>query len=477
MKRLKISGLFVLALFVSACANAENETSDVSAVSGDKVMEIAAKAYNFAYPMILMDYTKQIASNVAQPNSDGYAPVNQIGHFRQFPDDKFNAVVKPNVDTYYSNIWYDLKAEPVVLTVPATDRYYLLPYYDAYSNIFFVPGPRTTGTGAHTFLLTGPSWQGVVPEGMTQVKAPTNMVWMIGRTQVNSAEDGATVVAKFQDGMKLDLLSQYGKKYIAAQGVVSEEAKKIVPVENTRALNIAEYFTKLAQLMVDNPPAEADVAIVAEMKSIGIEAGKSFSLAQFSPQLQEKLKTIPEQEHQKWIDMSTGKRDAGAGVSVVNNWILAIEGMGSYGTNYDFRAFVAFIGLGANLAEDAIYPSTSMDSDGNSIDGKNNYVLHFEKNAIPPVKAFWSLTAYNSRDFLIKNSINRFALGDRDNLKFNEDGSLDLYIQNSDPKGDKTSNWLPSTQEGLTNLTLRLYWPKESALDKSWIVPAVKKVQ
>lgn len=477
MKRLQISGLFVLTLFVSACANTENETSDASAVSGDKVMEIAAKAYDFAYPMILMDYTRKISTNVEQANSDGYAPANQIGNFRQFPDDKFTAVVKPNVDTYYSNIWYDLKAEPVVLSVPATDRYYLLPHYDAYSNIFFVPGPRTTGTGAHVFLLTGPLWQGVVPKGMTQVKAPTNMVWVIGRTQVNSAEDGATVVAKFQDGLKIDLLSQYGKKYTVAKGVVTEEFKKIVPVDNTRSLSIEDYFTKLAQLMVGNPPAETDAAFVAEMKSIGIEAGKDFSLAQFSPQLQEKLNTIPEQGHQKWIDMSTGKRDAGVGVGVVNNWIVAVDGMGSYGTNYDFRAFIAFIGLGANLAEDAVYPSTSMDSDGNSIDGENKYVLHFEKDQLPPVNAFWSLTAYNSRDFLIENSINRFALGDRDDLKFNKDGSLDLYIQNTDPKGDKTSNWLPSTQEGLTNLTLRLYWPKESVLDKSWIVPAVKKMQ
>ena len=467
--------MFSLALFVSACTNTENETSDASAVSDYMVMETAAKAYDFAYPMILMDYTRKIRTNIEHASSDGSAPANQIGNFRQFPDDKFTDVVKPNVDTYYSNIWYDLKAEPVVLGVPATNRYYLLPHYDAYSNVFFVPGPRTTGTGEHTYLLTGPTWQGVVPKGITQVKAPTNMVWVIGQTQVNSTEDGATVVAKFQDGLKVNLLSQYEKKYTVAKGVVSEEFKKIVPVDNTRSLNIEEYFTKLAQLMVDNPPAEADAAFVADMKLIGIEAGKDFSLAQFSPQLQEKLKTIPEQEHQKWIDMSTGKRDAGVGV--VNNWIFAVDGMGSYGTNYDFRAFIAFVGLGANLAEDTVYTSTSMDSDGNPIDGENNYVLHFEKDEIPPVNAFWSLTAYNSRDFLIENSINRFALGDRDDLKFNKDGSLDLHIQNTDPKGDKTSNWLPSTQEGLTNLTLRLYWPKESALDKSWIVPAVKKVK
>jgi len=424
--------------------------------------------------MILMDYTKKISTNVEKPTSV-YAPVNQLGHFREFPDDKFTAVVKPNVDTYYSNAWYDLKAEPVVLTVPATDRYYLLPHYDAYSNAFFVPGPRTTGTGAHTFLLTGPFWNGEVPEGMTQVKAPTNTVWMIGRTQVNSAEDGSTVVAAIQNGMKIDVLSKYGQEYGAPLGKVSEDYKKIVPVDDTRALTVEEYFNKLAQLMADNPPAEADASLIKDMVSIGIVAGQKFSTKGMSAELVEKLNAIPEQAHQNWIDKSTGKKDAG--VPVINSWIFPREGMGFYGTNYEHRAFIAFIGLGANLAEDAVYPSTSKDSEGNTIEGKYKYVIHFEKEQTPPVNAFWSLTAYNSKDFLVTNPINRFALGDRDNLTYNKDGSLDIYIQNSDPKGDKTSNWLPSTQEGLTNLTLRLYWPKESALDGTWIVPAVKKIE
>lgn len=469
MKKLTISSLLIMLLMITVC-----RTSDKNTIPDDKVIEIATKAYVFGYPMILMDYTKKISTNVEKPTSV-YAPVNQLGHFREFPDDKFTAVVKPNVDTYYSNAWYDLKAEPVVLTVPATDRYYLLPHYDAYSNVFFVPGPRTTGTGAHTFLLTGPFWNGEVPEGMTQVKAPTNTVWMIGRTQVNSAEDGATVVAAIQNGMKIDVLSKYGHEYGAPLGKVSEDYKKIVPVDDTRALTVEEYFNKLAQLMADNPPAEADAPLIKDMVSIGIVAGQKFSTKGMSPELIEKLNAIPEQAHQNWIDKSTGKKDAG--VPNINNWIFARDVMGFYGTNYEHRAFIAFIGLGANLAEDAVYPSTSKDSEGNTIEGEYKYVIHFEKGQTPPANAFWSLTAYNSKDFLVANSINRFALGDRDDLKYNKDGSLDIYIQKTDPGRDKTSNWLPSTQEGLTNLTLRLYWPKESALDGTWIVPAVKKIE
>jgi len=469
MKTLTISSLLFVMFFLAACGNPTPKK-----ISDDKVLEIATRAYVFGYPVILMDYTKKVTINVESTTSTGYTPINQIGHFRQFPDDKFTAVVKPNVDTYYSNAWFDLKAEPVVLSVPASDRYYLLPLLDAYSNVFFSPGTRTTETGAHTFLLTGPFWKGKVPEGMTQIKAPTNTVWMIGRTQVNSAEDGATVVAKFQDGLKIDLLSNYGKKYDPAKGTVSEENKKIVPVNDTRALTIEDYFNKLAQLMVDNPPSEADSSIVKDMKSIGIIAGQEFSIDKFSPELQEKLNAIPEQEHQKWIDISTGKIDAG--LVKVNGWLLLREGMGSYGLNYDYRALIAFVGLGANLPEDAVYPITSVDGEGNLLDGGNKYVLHFEKDEIPQVNAFWSLTAYNDKDFLIKNSINRFALGDRNNLKYNEDGSLDIYLQNSDPGGDKSSNWMPLTKKGLITLTLRLYWPKESVLDGTWIVPAVKKV-
>ena len=459
---------------ITSCGNSTGqETSKKATISDETVFKIVTKAYAFGYPMILMDYTKNISTNVKVPTSV-YAPVNQLGHFREFPDDKFTAVVKPNVDTYYSNAWYNLKAEPIVLTVPATDRYYLLPLYDAYSNVFFVPGPRTTGTDAHAFLLTGPFWNGEVPEGMAQVKAPTNTVWMIGRTQVNSKEDGATVVAAFQDGMKVDLLSNYGKEYKTPIGIVSEDYKKIVPVENTRALSIEDYINKLTQLMVDNPPSKDDAPLIKEMESIGIIAGQAFSIEEMSSELLEKLNAIPEMAHQNWIDKATGKKDAG--VPIINNWMFAREVMGFYGTNYEHRAFIAFIGLGTNLPEDAVYPSTSRDSEGNPINGKNKYVLHFDKGETPPVDAFWSLTAYNSEDFLVGNPINRFALGDRDNLTFNTDGSLDIYIQNTDPGGDKTSNWLPSTQDGLTNLTLRLYWPKESALDGTWEVPAVKKL-
>ena len=216
MKDLSISVLILMVLFLVSCKNSSNKKSQ-TIVSDAQILEVASKAYVYGYPLLLMDYTNRIGINVEEPNSFGSAPINQIGHFRQFPDHNFTDVVKPNVDTYYSIAWYDLKQEPIVLSVPATDRYYLLPLLDAYTNVFSVPGTRTTGKEAQSFLLAGPFWQGEVPEGMTLIQAPTNMVWMIGRTQVNSLEDGATVVASIQDGYKLVPLSHFGKEYIHPQ--------------------------------------------------------------------------------------------------------------------------------------------------------------------------------------------------------------------------------------------------------------------
>jgi len=148
-----------------------------------------------------------------------------------------------------------------------------------------------------------------------------------------------------------------------------------------------------------------------------------------------------------------------------------------YGTDYLRRAYIDFIGLEACIPEDAVYPNCTLDANGNSLDAQNKYQLHFEANEIPPARAFWSLTAYNADEFLVKNYLNRFALGDRDDLKYNEDGSLDLYIQSESPSKEQLSNWLPIPKEGAFSLTLRLYWPKEEVLNGNWGVPAVKVVE
>ena len=163
--------------------------------------------------------------------------------------------------------------------------------------------------------------------------------------------------------------------------------------------------------------------------------------------------------------------------AVVNGWQMNTNSMGAYGNFYMKRAIVAMIGLGANQPEDAIYPLIISDADGNPIEGGKRYVLHFSKAELPPVDAFWSVTMYDEVGFQIANELNRFAIGDRDALKYNTDGSLDIYIQHESPGGDKESNWLPSPAKGgPLGVTMRLYAPKPQALDGRWVPPAIKKV-
>lgn len=465
-------------LLVVAC---QSDTTSIQTsegpmeISTDELLSIMGEAYVFGYPLVLMDLTKRVSTNIQQPHpTRAAAPVNQLGHFRQFPDHRLTAVVKPNVDTYYSIAWLDLSEEPQVLYMPATDRYYLLPLYDAYSNVFASPGTRTTGKGEQEFLIAGPNWKGNTPDGLSLIQAPTNMVWLLGRIQVNNSEDGATTVRAIQDGMRLVPLSAYGNPdYIPPQGTVKEENRRIIPVKTIRELDINTYFNRMSQMMVDNPPKEADAAMVEKMAKIGLVPGLPFEFSTDNLILKTKLKALPDYIHKK-MEERRARPDTSM---LTNGWGLVNDKIGSYGTEYLRRAYIDFIGLGANWPEDSVYPNCTFDINGNPLDAANDYQIHFDADELPPVKAFWSLTAYNEDEFLVKNDLNRFALGDRDNLIYNEDGSLDLYIQSAPPGDEKLPNWLPIPEEGPFFLTLRLYWPNEEVLSGEWAPPFVIPVE
>jgi hypothetical protein len=465
-------------LFFFSC---QSDTTTVSTsdgekeISTDELLQTIGASYVYGYPLVLMDLTKKVSTNIKSPHpTKPIAPVNQLGHFREFPDHTLTAIVKPNVDTYYSIAWFDLEKEPQVLFMPATERYYLLPFYDAYSNVFASPGTRTTGTDAQTLLIAGPTWKGETPEGMTLIQGPTQMVWLLGRIQVNSEEDGATTVKEIQDAMRLVPLSEFGNEnYTAPTGIVKVENQNIIPVKTIRELDVNTYLNRLSELMVKNPPAPADTAIIRKMAKIGFVPGQSFEVSTDNFILKTKLSKLPDFIHKKFE-----ARRAEPDRTLLNNgWMLVSEGIGTYGTDFLRRAYIDFIGLGACIPEDAVYPNCSFDKDGNPLDASNKYTIHFEADQIPPVNAFWSLTAYNEDEFLVKNELNRFALGDRDDLKFNADGSLDLYIQNEKPSEDRMQNWLPIPSDGSFYLTLRLYWPKQEVLDGKWEIPFVVPVK
>jgi hypothetical protein len=383
----------------------------------------------------------------------------------------FKGVVRPNFDTLYSSIWLDLTEEPVVVSVPNTEgRYYLFPMLDMWSDVFASPGWRTTGTEAANYLVTPPGWTGAVPEGMEQIKAPTPYVWIIGRTKTDGPAD-YEAVHKIQAGYKVSPLSRFGKPAEPVTVKIDPTVDmKTPPKIQVDTMPADKYFTYAAELLKTIPPHNTDEPILARMKKIGIERGKSFDFSKIDAALQEAMASVPEESQalMRWKVPTLAR--------VVDYWSLNTDTMGVYGNYYLKRAIVAQLGLGANLPEDAIYPLNLGDEAGKPLDGvASQYAVHFEKANLPPVDAFWSITLYDTEGFQVANVLNRFAVSSWMPFKFNPDGSLDLYFQNESPGKDREANWLPAPK-GPFNLTMRLYAPKSAALTGKWSPPPAVKV-
>ncbi|MGA7234553.1 MAG: DUF1254 domain-containing protein [Bryobacteraceae bacterium] len=431
--------------------------------------EIGVEAYTYFYPMVLMDVTRRQAVNEEAGQSIGRGPMNTFAHVPIFPPADFRDVVRPNFDTLYSVAWLDLRKEPVVVAAPDTQgRYYMLPMLDMWTDVFACPGKRTTGTGASRFAVVPPGWQGKLPEAVQRINAPTPFVWIIGRTQTNGAKD-YEAVHKVQAGYTITPLSQLGKAappvMLTIDPTVDMKTAPMTQVNNMAAVSFFEYA---AELLKVNPPHITDQPIVARMRRIGIEPGKSFDLGKTDATVKRSLERAAPDA------LKAMKEKIPTLARVVNGWQMNTDTMGVYGNFYLKRAIVALLGLGANLPEDAVYPLNIGDADGKPLKGTNQYTLHFGKNEIPPAKAFWSVTLYDKEGFPTANDLKRNALGDRDALKLNADGSLDLYIQHTSPGIEKESNWLPAPA-GDFNLTMRVYSPKVEAIDGRWAPPAVRR--
>lgn len=440
-------------------------------ISPEAAHAIAVDAYIYLYPLVTMDLTRKVAINVAPGKLPGQGPANLFHSMPAFPPADFKVVVRPNFDTLYTSAWLDLTKEPMVVSAPDTDgRYYLLPMLDMWSDVFASPGSRTTGTQAGSFLVTPPGWNGTVPARFTQIAAPTPYVWIIGRTKTDGAADYAAV-HQIQAGYKITPLSRWGKTPEPVKVVIDPAVDmKTPPKIQVDTMTAAKYFTYAAELLKLHPPHLTDQPIIAQIKRIGLEPGKSFDFDKLDPAVQAALETAPQDAQQlmKW-KMPTLAR-------IANGWSMNTDTMGVYGNYYLKRAIIAQIGLGANLPEDAIYPSNLFDDNSKPLAGANKNTLHFDKGATPPVNAFWSITLYDDDGFQVANALNRFALSSYMPFKYNPDGSLDLYFQNESPGPDKEPNWLPAPK-GPFNLTMRLYGPKPEALTGKWNPPPVMKAQ
>lgn len=436
------------------------------------------EAYIYGYPLVTMEYTRRGLTNVEKPEGSR-APMGQLVLMREYPAVDDHLVTAPNADTLYATGFIDVGQEPWVLSLPdAHGRYYLFPMLDGWTTVFQVPGTRTTGTGPQTYAITGPGWKGRLPEGVKEYKSPTAMVWLLGRIYCTGTPEDYAAVHKMQDEIKLVPLSSYGKAYTPPPGKVDPSFDMKTAVrDQVNALSVDEYFTLLAKLMVDNPPAKADKPMLEKMAKIGIVPGRPFDGSKLGPAAREAFSLVPKIANEKimlWMKEGIVAGD----MKLENGWLFTTK-TGVYGTNYIQRALITAIGLGANRPQDAVYPTSEGPSVLSTYSGDKKYVMHFKKGELPPVNGFWSLTMYDKDYFFVPNPINRQSISARQDLKPNADGSVDLYIQNESPGPEKESNWLPAPKDKFI-LMMRLYWPKEtgsSIIDGTWKVPGVKSVE
>jgi hypothetical protein len=439
---------------VTAEPQSKGATPQPSQAEASTPLAVGEEAYVYGYPMMVLDQTRQSFKGVA----------NRFGYFASPPTPADKTVVRPNVDTLYSSAFLDLSDEPVVIHVPNTDaRYYVMQMMDANTNVFAAPGKRTTGTAAHDFVVIGPRWRKAISLGMTRtaIHSPTNTVWIINRIQLNGDKDVEAVNA-LQKQFAIARLSEWPKGATPAEPMPPRETGE-KPPDVVAAMDAPSYFNKLAVLLRDNPPPAADGPILKRFATIGLAPGKSFNP---SPDLALTLNKARDRA----LEMTKAKVPTLG--EDVNGWRILTKGIGSYGTDYMQRAAVTEFGLGANLPEDAVYPSASADASGEPLVGNKPYLLHFDKNDVPPVNAFWSLTMYDKDGFLVENPLERYAARDS-LLKKNPDGSVDIYLQADSPGKDREANWLPAPRDAPFTLLLRMYWPKQAVLDGSYRPPGV----
>ncbi len=453
-------GMAIIAIALSPTASAADS------VSAEEARAIGIQAYVYLYSLVTMDLTRRQLINTEHVQAL-HAPMNEFANVPAYPAATMREVVRPNFDTLYSSAWLDLTQGPVIVSAPDTGgRFYMLPMLDMWTDVFASPGWRTTGTKAGNWAIVPPGWSGRLPDGVERIDAPTPYVWIIGRTKTDGPDDYAAV-HKIQAGYRITPLSGWGKPHVAVTGKIDPAVDmKTPPKTQVDTMPAGKFFAYAAEVMKTQPPHVTDQPIVALMGRIGLVPGKSFDIDKVDPAVKQGLQSVAQdgQKLMAWKVQTIAR--------VVNGWSMNTDTMGVYGNYYLKRAMVTQIGLGANLPEDAIYPLNLGDKNGKPLDGAGKYVLHFDKAALPPVSAFWSVTLYDPDGFQVANPLNRFAVSSWMPFHFNPDGSLDLYFQNESPGAGKEANWLPAPK-GPFNLTMRLYAPKSDALTGVWNPPPV----
>ena len=459
-------------LGTASAAEAQFDGPVAHLLDGAADFATAVEAYTYGYALVTMEMTRRVMTNVATPEAMR-APMGNFIKARNYPTAAFRDVTAPNADTLYTAAWIDVGAEPWILSLPDfAGRYFLFPMLDAWTNVFQVPGSRTTGTGAQTYAITGPGWRGTLPAGVVEYKAPTNMVWLLGRIYCTGTPEDYAAVHALQDACKLTPLSAYGRAFTPPPGRVDPAIDMRMAVrDQVNALSLPDYFALMAELMKTNPPAPADAPMVAKMAALGLVPGQSFDRSKLNVDFASRVPRLA------FDRIMLHFRFSGGDIQHINGWAFTTK-TGNYGTNYLQRALITAIGLGANRPQDAVYPTSTADAAGATYSGANRYTIRFPAGHLPPTRGFWSVTMYDENYFFVANPLNRYSISARQDLKRNADGSVDLIIQKDSPGAERESNWLPAPA-GKFVLMLRMYWPDESdpsILNGSWTMPGVTKV-
>ena len=341
---------FVMAACLAVLAGMPGRASadDLPWIGPVEAVRIAVDAYIYGYPLVTFDMVRQQQTNVVRPDGE-HAPMGQFIKMRTYPAVDNHCCAAPNADTLYTEAWLDVSQEPWIVGIPDMgDRYYILPMLDGYSNVFMVASPPTTGSKPQTYAITGPNWSGALPDGVVQVKAPTGMVWILGRIYCTGTAEDYRAVHVLQDRFTAVPLSAYGKPYEPKVEAVDPTVDMTTAVrKQVGVLDVTAYFTRLARLMKANPPAEADAPIVARMAQIGLVPGQEFDPARLGVLDDEALRLVP-----KLAMLEIGlhlKRQP-----TTNGWLYFRSGVGAFGTDYTLRAMANAIGPGWNRPQDAV---------------------------------------------------------------------------------------------------------------------------
>lgn len=467
MKKRFLILLSCLTIIISGCSAAREQSTE-KVPSPEELKNITKEAYIYAYPM--MEHYKMVYVLKAWKDSPVYeGAFNEITHNAVLLGPEYTTMVRPNNDTFYSNVIFDLRAEPMILSVPAIsdDRYYSWQLIDLFTHNIGYIGTRTTGFKAGKYLIAGPSWAGEKPAGITKIiQTDVNILLALARTQVYSNDD-AENAKKIMSDYKVESLSQYlntpTPKAAAELNFPSYDLKK------TRSVEFITYLNFLLGQVKPNPSEEM---LLSRFSKIGIGADVAFDANNLSAA----TKTIMQEAiDEAMVAIEAETKNLG---SLKDGWMQISGAFGSPEAmkgKFRTRAAAAYFGLYGNDLEEAFYPDTTLDEKGNPLDGsKHSYTLHFSKDSLPPVKAFWSLSMYKLPEQLFsENSINRYVISSAtEGLKYNKDGSLDIYIQKEKPPANKMSNWLPA-YNGEFSLQARLYWPEPESLDPLYVLPKV----